>query len=579
MDPIDMMVTDTNCEDLGLSKLCLMENAGKCLSDEVAKISTFTFSKPVKIAIFTGSGGNAGDGFVAARHLLNRGFEVEIFTITHKNEIKSDNAKINFEILENMVNHFSRIKITPFDEMDSIDDHIDDYVWEYPEESDNINNINNNNNNSNKNNSSNNSNGSNNNNVPSSLDSFSEYIIIDALLGTGIKGKLKKKFRKAIKRINKSNALKISVDVPSGMDPKTGDIIDTGVKPHYTVCFHKTKSGVKIAGEENTGGLVICDIGIPIEAEIFTGSGDLLRLNTRDSKSHKGNNGKILIVGGSSTYTGAPGISGLAGASAMGGLEASTAISSCVDIVKIACPKHCKIALESYSPDFIVHGLDGDNIGMTNVNDIIYLSGEVDAVLIGPGLGLEEDTKKAVNVLVSKIKKPMVLDADALKLVDINLIKNKEDLIITPHLNEFKHFFEDAVKESNSSVRINKLDNNLDNLNYNQVSDKIAKFQTITKNIKGTVILKGKYDLIFKGNKFKLNKTGNPGMTVGGTGDCLAGLATGLLGQGIDDFDTGILSTYINGKAGDLAKERYGYGFSASKMTRFIGKFMSDDLK
>ncbi|MGL6298431.1 MAG: NAD(P)H-hydrate dehydratase [Methanobacteriaceae archaeon] len=90
---------------------------------------------------------------------------------------------------------------------------------------------------------------------------------------------------------------------------------------------------------------------------------------------------------------------------------------------------------------------------------------------------------------------------------------------------------------------------NLDNLSYNEFSDKITKFQIITKNIKCTV-------------------------GGGGTGDCLAGLATGLLGQGLDDFDTGILSTYINGKAGDLAKERYGYGFSASKMTRFIGKFI-----
>lgn len=561
-----MMVTDTNCEDLGLSKLCLMENAGKCLSDEVAKISTFTFSKPVKIAIFTGSGGNAGDGFVAARHLLNRGFEVEILTLASKNEIKSDNAKTNFEILENMTNHFSRIGITSFDEMNSVDDYIDDYVWGYPGELDNINNNIEGNSNSNSN--------DNGNDISSSLNSFSEYIIIDAILGTGIKGKLKKKVRKAVKRINKSNALKVSVDVPSGMDPTTGDISDIAVKAHYTVCFHKTKSGVKIAGEENTGGLVICDIGIPIEAEIFTGSGDLLRLNTRNSNSYKGNNGKIHIIGGSSAYTGAPGISALAGASVMGGIEANTAISAGVDIVKIACPRHCKVPLESYSPDFIVYGLDGNNIGMDNVNDIIYLSGEVDAVLIGPGLGLDEDTKKAVNVIVSKIKKPMVLDADALKLVDINLIKNKEDLIITPHLNEFKEFFKNLGNETVNNTQFNKLDNNLDNLNYNQVSDKIAKFQKITMNIKGTIILKGKYDMIFKGTKFKLNKTGNPGMTVGGTGDCLAGLATGLLAQGINDFDTGILATYINGKAGDLAKEKYGYGFSASKMTSFIGKFM-----
>ena len=105
MDPIDMMTTDYNCEYLGLSRLCLMENAGKSLSDEVANLSTFKFSKPVKIIIFTGSGGNGGDGFVAARHLLNRGFEVEVYALNTLDEIKSDDALINLEILMNMDNY------------------------------------------------------------------------------------------------------------------------------------------------------------------------------------------------------------------------------------------------------------------------------------------------------------------------------------------------------------------------------------------------------------------------------------------------------------------------------------------
>ena len=102
MDPIDMMTTDYNCEYLGLSRLCLMENAGKSISDEVATLSTFKFSKPVKIIIFTGSGGNGGDGFVAARHLLNRGFEVAVYCLNALEEIKSDDALTNLEILMNM---------------------------------------------------------------------------------------------------------------------------------------------------------------------------------------------------------------------------------------------------------------------------------------------------------------------------------------------------------------------------------------------------------------------------------------------------------------------------------------------
>ena len=82
-----MMITDINCECLGLSRLCLMESAGKSLAEEVGKIAVYTFSKPVKIAIFTGSGGHGGDGFVAARYLLNRGYDVDIYLLNNKENI------------------------------------------------------------------------------------------------------------------------------------------------------------------------------------------------------------------------------------------------------------------------------------------------------------------------------------------------------------------------------------------------------------------------------------------------------------------------------------------------------------
>ena len=94
MHPTDMMVTDYNCEYLGLSRLCLMESAGKSLAEEVGKIAVYTFSKPVKVVIFTGSGGNGGDGFVAARYLLNRGYDVDIYML--KENIRSGDAKTNF---------------------------------------------------------------------------------------------------------------------------------------------------------------------------------------------------------------------------------------------------------------------------------------------------------------------------------------------------------------------------------------------------------------------------------------------------------------------------------------------------
>ena len=97
----------------------------------------------------------------------------------------------------------------------------------------------------------------------------------------------------------------------------------------------------------------------------------------------------------------------------------------------------------------------------------------------------------------------------------------------------------------------------------------------ITKNIEGSVILKGKYDFIFNGNRLKINRTGNPGMTVGGTGDALAGICLSLLSQGLNSFDAAMLAPYLNGKAGDLAYEAQGYGFGAQDLTQYLGAVMS----
>ncbi|KZX16744.1 bifunctional NAD(P)H-hydrate repair enzyme Nnr [Methanobrevibacter cuticularis] len=521
MKPIDMIATDINCEDLGLSRLCLMENAGKSLSDEVAKLSTYTFSKPVKIAIFTGSGGNGGDGFVAARHLLNRGFEIEIFMLSPLENIKSADARKNIEILMNLTPRFSRLEINYIDSIEDLEKI----------------------------------------SIAKST-SFSEHIILDGILGTGIKGKLKKKVKKVIEIINESNALKISIDVPSGMNPENGVIEDVAIKPDYTLTFHNIKSGIKKADEELIGGIITSDIGIPIEAQIFLGKGDLLRLKKRDSYSHKGKNGKILIVGGNEDYTGAPSIAAL------------SSISTGTDIVYIATPETASLAIKSYSPDFIVKPLKGDYLNPNNLDDILTIVEEVDAVLLGPGSGLNKETGTLFNILASKIKKPIVIDADGLKLIDLSLIKDREDIIITPHLFEFKSFFSKIISEKSLKTEFEDIDLKFDNLSHEKLMDKLAIFQKIVKDIKGTVILKGKNDLIFKGNKLRVNKTGNQGMTVGGTGDSLAGIAVSLLSQDLSSFDAGGLSTYLNGRAGDLAMEKYGNGFRASQLSEFLGYLM-----
>ncbi|AMD18264.1 sugar kinase [Methanobrevibacter sp. YE315] len=512
MNPIDMMVTDYNCEYLGLSRLCLMESAGKSLAEEIGKIAVYTFSKPVKVVIFTGSGGNGGDGFVAARYLLNRGYNVDIYML--KENIHSKDAETNFKILKNMKPRLSRLKIFNLKTLDDIN------ACEVAKSKD------------------------------------SEYIIVDGLLGTGIKGKLQTNIKRAIEIINESKGIKISVDVPSGMDPLTGDIDDLAVIPDYTISFHKIKIGVRNAEEEVVGGLVIADIGIPLEAEYFVNYGDFLRLKNRNPKSHKGNNGKLLVIGGSKDYSGAPAIAGMA------------AIGAGADLVHVAAPSKAAEAIKSTSPDLIVKSLDGDKLSLNHAEEILEIVENVDAVLIGPGAGIDEDISKLFNVLVSKIKKPIVLDADALKQVELNLIKNREDIILTPHISEFKSFF-----NINDDLRLD-----IDSYDFKKVDENITEFQKITRQIKGTVIVKGQYDLILSETKFKINRTGNAGMTVGGTGDALSGIAASLFAQDLNGFDCASLAVFINGLAGDEAFKNKGNGFSASDLVSYIGSVIKNGL-
>ncbi len=507
-----MMVTDYNCEYLGLSRLCLMESAGKSLAEEVGKIAVYTFAKPVKVVIFTGSGGNGGDGFVAARYLLNRGYDVDIYML--KENIRSDDAKTNLKILENMKPRLSRLNIYNLKTLEDI------------------------------------------NSCEVAQSKDSEFVIVDGLLGTGIHGKLQTNIKRAIEIINESNGITISVDVPSGMDPLTGEINDLAVVPDYTISFHKIKTGVRDADEELVGGLVTADIGIPFEAEYFVNYGDFLRLKNRDSSSHKGNNGRLLVIGGSKGYSGAPAIAGMA------------AIGAGADLVYVASPQNAAEAIKSTSPDLIVKSLEGDKLSLKHSDEILSLVDNVDSVLIGPGAGIDEDTSKLFNILVTKIKKPIVLDADALKQVELSLIKNREDIILTPHIFEFKSFF----KVENDL----KLD--IDSYDFSKVDENIAEFQKIIRQIKGTVVVKGKYDLILSGNKFKINKSGNAGMTVGGTGDALAGISASLLSQGLSSFDSASLATFINGLAGDEAYNIKGNGFSATDLVSYIGSVIKNGL-
>ena len=485
MTPKDMMAIDSNAEELGIPKSSLMENAGKTVADHI--IDTLD---PCKIVIFAGTGGNGGDGLVAARHLLNNGYNVELFFIGHPDRIKSPETLQNWTAIKNINSGLNSLKVKIIEDS-------------------------------------------------SSIEKVAAPVIVDALLGTGIKGKVREPISSAIDIINNSEGIKIAVDVPSGLDPLTGDVNDKAVEADFTLTFHEIKIGLKKAAVRYVGNIILYDIGIPKEAETFLGKGDLLRLKKRDITSHKGNNGRVLVIGGSRDYSGAP------------TLAAHAAFKSGVDLVHVACPQSVALPIRSYSPDFIVHTLSEEIIVEEDVDKILELSKNVDSVVIGCGMGRDKETASALNELVEGIKKPVVFDADALKLLDTQLIRKMEsDVVVTPHSAEFKALFGLDVPE--------------------ELKDKMEIISKTSNENECVVLLKGALDIISNGEKTRLNKTGNPGMTVGGTGDCLAGLVGGLLAKGHDGFEAACLGAYINGRAGDMASVKYEYHFTATDMMKYI---------
>jgi len=251
-----------------------------------------------------------------------------------------------------------------------------------------------------------------------------------------------------------------------------------------------------------------------------------IKFPKRSSKSHKGDNGKVLVIGGSKDYVGAVALSGLA------------ALRSGVDWVTIAAPEKVGYAINALSPDLVVKKYKGDDFCASRAKDILKFEKDFNAVLIGNGIG---DAKPFVKKYIKGTKKPLVIDADALKHIKLQDVRNA---ILTPHHNEFKILLKNS------------------NLNKNNFK------KHISNNI---ILLKGATDEIITTSKTYYNKTGNPGLTKAGTGDVLAGLCLGFLGQGLSLLQSAINAAYFNGLAGDiLLKKKKGFTYLASDLVEEI---------
>jgi hydroxyethylthiazole kinase-like uncharacterized protein yjeF len=493
----EMRALEVNAQYFGVSLLQLMELAGRNIAQEVLK----RFPKGKRVTIICGLGGNGGDGFVAARHLLAAGFKVSVFLVGKARDISHEAALRNYEILQSLQDRIPIIEV-----IDS-----------------------------------------------AAIPAIAADVVIDALLGTGTKGKLRAPISQVVDAVNATKGFKLAVDVPTGIDSDTGEVLGTAVRADLTVTFHKVKKGLEKA-KRYTGELVVGDIGLPSELERFAGPGDVsLALKPRSSTGHKGDFGRLLVIGGSEVYSGAPTLVSLA------------AMRTGIDLAYLAAPERNAYEISSMSPDLITVKLEGKNLNPANMETLKPFLGLVDAVVMGPGMSLAPETQEFVRACVKEVEeagKPLLLDADGLKAFAKFKRALKVPLVLTPHAGEYTILTGETLPEN--------------------PDDRAVMVQKAAKKLNAVILVKGKVDIICSAERVKLNFTGNPGMTVGGTGDVLSGVVGGLLAQHVDPFEAATAGAFVNGAAGDFAADQIGYHMVATDIIEWVPRVLEapmDHLK
>ncbi|CQH57718.1 bifunctional NAD(P)H-hydrate repair enzyme Nnr [Halobacterium hubeiense] len=348
-------------------------------------------------------------------------------------------------------------------------------------------------------------------------------VVVDAVLGTGVSGAPREPEATAIEAINDADAMVVAVDVPSGMDVDTGETPGVAVEADRVVTFHDTKPA--LADREN---VTVADIGIPEAAELFVGPGDLQQLE-RDPHAHKGDFGRVLVVGGG-PYTGAP------------ALSAQAALRAGADLAYLAVPDSIAETVQGYSENLIVDSYAGKRLLPEHVDEILERAANVDVVVLGPGLGDADETLAAVRQFLAAYDGRAVVDADGLEVVPE--VETDADLVCTPHQGELR-----------------KMGGRVDE-DWRERAEAVESFAA---DLGQTVLVKGAYDVISDGETTRVNRTGNPGMTVGGTGDVLAG-ATAAMFSALDAVPAASVGAYANGAAGDRVVDEHGYGLLATDL-------------
>lgn len=486
--------------DYGIPQSVLMENAAIAARDAIAEL----WSVPGRdILVVCGSGNNGGDGYALARLLYTRGAAVTVLAAGDPQK-NGGAAAENAGIVGRLPLEVLRLDASP----------------DPP--------------------------------LLKKLD-FGRYdLIVDALFGIGLSRELEGRMAALVNRINESGTAVLSLDIPSGIDADTGAVLGRAVRADATVAFGIPKRGnLLYPGYELGGRLYLSEISFPPEV---TGEESMaLSVNVppplppRNPAGHKGSFGKVLVIGGSADYRGAPALAAMAALKAGSGYVRLAVPADIVNQIFPLIPEAVFIPRESTG-----------SMGSEHTDDLIEHTAAADSVVLGPGLSTAPESIRLARDLIAGIEKPLVVDGDAL-----TALSGREELTgdrefptyLTPHPGEMARLLGSSIHEVETR--------------------RVEVAQEAADRYGCCVVLKGAHSIIARpvGSAW-INLTGNSGMGTAGSGDVLAGLLGALIPRFADDgVDVLRLAVYLHGLAGDLAAEKLGKdGLNATDIVEFLAE-------
>jgi len=482
----------TAIQDYGIPGVVLMENAGRT-TFHILRTRLVGNVLGLNVAVIAGPGNNGGDGYVIARYLINHGAQVDTFLLSPREKIKGD-ALINLKILEKMTPRIFQIT-----DKESLKQAA--CRWQECE------------------------------------------LIVDAILGTGLNSEVRSPYKEAIEEINRAPGMRLAVDLPSGLNADTGQVLGAAVQADLTATYGFRKLGTALyPGIEYCGTVEVVDISIPLPAiedkppkavlyevpDVW----EFYRLRS-DPQGHKGKFGHLVIIGGSPGKTGAPAMAAMAASRIGAGLVTVGVPASLNPILEVKLTEEMTEPLPETVTGFL---------GEDSADRILSLAEGKRCMVLGPGMSTAEGIPELVKKVLSEFQGWVVIDADGLNALSHNMDSLKQTaakVVLTPHPGEMARITGKTTKE----VQAGRVG----------LARKVAQEFGVWLVLKGAGTVTASPD----GTIF-VNTTGNPWMASGGQGDALSGILGGLLAQGISPEHALPLGVYLHGLAADNIIERNG---------------------